>query len=130
MVESVLHLTSCESGPADSGSVGACFFILGTKALRNELNCGLRGSLAVSCSNSRCESAEPERMAEVLCTSHLKGDPTGIRNPAVLLSETLSQPGIPYRVRKWNVHDPARVDVSNFRLPKEEFPTPKAMWMY
>jgi len=68
-------------------------------------------------------------MAEVCFTAHLKCDPAGIGNPAVIFSKTFCQERIAHRTGKRYVNDPADVDMPNFCAAAEEFPISKTLWI-
>jgi len=70
-------------------------------------------------------------MSEVLFSFsvHLKGDPSGVRNPAVFLGKTFCQEHITNRAREGDVHDPANMHVSNFCFVEAEFTSPETMCM-
>ena len=68
-------------------------------------------------------------MAEVCFTAHLKCDPAGIGNPAVLFRKTFCPERIAHRTGKRYVNHPAAVDMPNFCAAAEEFLISKTMWM-
>jgi hypothetical protein len=53
--------------------------------------------------------------------AHMKSYPTGIGNPAVLLGKTFCQERIAEGAGKWDINDPANMDVSDFCAPDEKF---------
>jgi histidinol phosphatase-like enzyme len=64
---------------------------------------------------------------EVFLAADLKGDPARIRNPAMILGQTLCQEFIMDRAREWYVHDSAGVHMADFRTSQAEFSTAKTM---
>ena len=68
-------------------------------------------------------------MAEVCFTAHLKCDPAGIGNPAVLFRKTFCPERIAHRTGKRYVNHPAAVDMPNFCAAAEEFPISKTLWI-
>src|SRR6266446_6973275 len=68
-------------------------------------------------------------MAEVLFIAHMKGYPTGIGNPLMLLSKAVCQQCITNRPGKRDVNDTASMDMADFRAPEEKFLPSEAMWV-
>jgi hypothetical protein len=72
---------------------------------------------------------QPHGTLDVLIAADLKGDPTRIRNPAVLFRKTIRQKGIANRAWKRNVNDSAHMDLANLGRSESEFAASKAMRM-
>src|SRR5260370_7098645 len=59
---------------------------------------------------------EPEGVAEVFFVADAKGDPAGVRNPAVSLCKTACQESIMDWARERDVNNPSGVHVSDFGI--------------
>lgn len=76
------------------------------------------------------EAHQPDGVGQVLLPAQMKGDPSGIGNPTVLLGKAVGKERVVNRAREWDVESPVPVEVTDFGFPEAKLSRSKLVGMY